>query len=219
MKEIVSGSLCGVLAAFLFIAGCKTSPTPIPPEITTVPPTTLAQAVEPMLASALLTTEETTNILHATNNLTEENPQFAFQIWSISSVQSLTDTPVPSLLVTHRDGSITIFALAGWDQVRDIGNGYDIWYRGEAVTCSVYTAKTGQVVRVNSRKVYGSNDHDELLDYVMKFVPPMPVPEMGEVPVVIMDPRVEKGIVRGPLYGNVASAWNWWAKELGRAER
>lgn len=215
MNNIKLIALSGV-----FLFACQT-PKVIPPEITTVPPTTLARAVEPMLASALLTTEETTNILHATNNLTEENPQFAFQIWSVKSIQNLTDTPVPSLLVTHNDGSITIFALPGWDQVRDIAGGYDIWYRGEAVTCSVYTAKTGQVVRVNSRKVVGANEHDELLDYVMKFVPAMPMEVMGTLPIVMFGPRLDKGRVTPVVYGLDATAYERSspATVIGRAER
>lgn len=194
---------------------CCQTPKVVPPEITTVPPTTLAQAVEPMLASALLEGSETTNILHVTNALTEEKPQFAFQIWSVKSIQQLEDTPVPSLLVIHNDGSLTIFGLPGWDQVRDVAGGYDVWYRGEAVTCTIYTAKTGQVVRVNSRKVSGQNEHDELVDYVMKFVPPMPEP-LAPTPVVILGPHMTRGIVRGPIYGVESGMWDRNATVMGR---
>lgn len=218
MKEIVSGLLCGVLTAFLFIVGCKVAE-PIPPEIITVPATTLEKAMEVQLASATLLTDDPTRLLRVTNALTEEKPQFAFQMWSVRSIQVLTDTPVPSLLATHNDGSLTIFGLPGWDQVRDIAGGYDIWYRGEAVTCTIYTAKTGHVIRINSRKVSGQNEHDALVDHVMKIVPPMPTQALGEIPNVMHDLRMDGGIVRGPLYGNVASNWDRFATVMGRAER
>lgn len=206
-----------IIALVWGMNACKSAQARVP-EIATAPPTTLEKAMEVQTASAVLATEETTNILHATNNLTEDRPQFAFQIWSLKTVQELTDTPQKCLLVTHNDGSLTIFGLNGWDQVRDYNGGYDIWYKGDAVTCTIYTSSTGHVIRINTRKMRGQLEHDALAEYVLRKIPPMPVPEMGPVPIVMHDMRVSEGIVRGPIYGLETSAWDRWAKVIARAQ-
>lgn len=206
--------LGGALCVSALIVGCQTSAKRKQVEIATVPATTLARALETTTAAALLETEDSTRYLRVTNALTEEKPQFAFQVFSVKSVQELTDTPMPSLLVIHNDGSIAVFSLSGWDQARDLGNGYDIWYKGEAVTCTIYTATTGQVVRINSTKTRGQEDHDKLVEHVMRFVPPMPPTTPEEAPIVINGPRLRDGRLSPLIFGLGSERWDTWAHEI-----
>lgn len=205
--------------AMFTIVACR-SINQIPPDVASIPKTSLEELVKnPKLAAAMLETAEgeSTRFLRATNNLTEDKPQFAFQVYSVKSAYTTTDTPQPCLVVVHSNDSLTIFGLNGWDTMRELSGGYDIWYKGDAVTCTIYTANTGHVIRVNTRKMRGQLEHDELVDYVLRLIPPMPALQLGAIPNVMHGPRLVDGKVMGPIYGLDASVYDRWSKVIARA--